>query len=39
MVQGRVLFDGELRTLNQRELAERVGRIAKRLQCVRNEPG
>jgi len=37
MVQGRVLFDGELRTLNEAELAPRVRELAERLLCARNE--
>jgi len=37
MVQGRVLFDGELKTLNQNDLATRVVEIAERLRCARNE--
>ena len=37
MVQGHVLFDGELRTLNETDLAVRVREIAERLQCARNE--
>jgi 5-methylthioadenosine/S-adenosylhomocysteine deaminase len=37
MVQGRVLFDGEVRTLNETDLAIRVREIAERLRCARNE--
>jgi cytosine/adenosine deaminase-related metal-dependent hydrolase len=37
MVQGRVLFDGEVRTLNETDLATRVRAIAERLRCARNE--
>ncbi len=38
MVQGRVLFDGQLHTLDQNDLADRVRGIAERLQCARKEP-
>jgi 5-methylthioadenosine/S-adenosylhomocysteine deaminase len=37
MVQGRVLFDGEVRPLNEAELAPRIQELAERLLCARNE--